>query len=67
MTERRGQEWFGRRVPPGPGRLRCAGCGDESDEFARRWCAYRVDADLEADEAADVLTFCQDCAELEFG
>jgi hypothetical protein len=46
--------------------LRCTDCGRWSDDEARRWRAVLAgDADIE--DTLEVVFFCPDCAEREFG
>jgi hypothetical protein len=66
-------EWRCRRLrvvdvsPPVRFVLVCAECGVAGDGGMRGWRAYRAD-DLEDDEdVPEVLIFCRDCAEREFG
>ncbi len=49
-----------RDEPGAPGVLICAECGTESSPDAAGWRAY-----LDIDD--DVVTFCPECAEREFG
>jgi DNA-directed RNA polymerase subunit RPC12/RpoP len=46
--------------------LRCVDCGAEADELATGWRAYRA-GDLDEDEVVEVLMYCPDCSEREFG
>ena len=46
--------------------LRCAECRVESDLFATRWLAFILKG-VEGESDTEVLTFCPECAEREFG
>jgi hypothetical protein len=46
--------------------LVCEECLEESDEEARGWTAYLGD-DAEGLEPTSVITFCPECARVEFG
>ena len=46
--------------------LRCIDCGVESDWFAAGWRTYLLTA-VKGEYETEVLTFCPDCAEREFG
>ena len=47
--------------------LRCVECGVESPGLAPGWRAYLVDEPDEDEQEQEVLMFCPECAEREFG
>jgi hypothetical protein len=58
--------WFSRRVPAAGARLRCGECGVLSDDRARGWRAVRA-GEIDPDDTPELLVFCLDCSEREFG
>jgi hypothetical protein len=49
-----------------PELLRCVECGAESDQLASGWRAYLA-PDAEDKPEGELLMFCPECAEREFG
>jgi hypothetical protein len=57
--------WYAKVVGQQGSIIQCAECGAESDGLAAGWRAYLA-ADFDEDEG-EVVLFCPDCADREFG
>lgn len=47
--------------------LRCVECGAESDQLAQGWRAYLAPDEEEEPPEGEILMYCPECAESEFG